>query len=121
MSSFVIWLGCHVAAGDVAPALVVASIHEHLCFLVNGHLDPWAVVFSGGQPFSYEGGCLRLWVAICIRKWSFPFMGGCWHPWAVGSVVARPWRGGPCSRCRRWHHCVAVMVVDGRKDGCHML
>ena len=60
MSSFIIWLGCHVAAGDVAPALAVTSIHEQLCFLVNSHLDPWAVAFSCGRLFSYKGGRLCL-------------------------------------------------------------
>ena len=118
MLLFVIWLGCHVAASDVAPALVVASVCERSCFLVNGHLDPWAVIFSGGRPFSYEGGCLRLWVAVCIRKRSFSFMGSRWRLWVVGFVVARPWHGGPCGHCHRWCRCV---VVDGRKDGCHTL
>ena len=104
----------HVATGDVAPALVVASVHEQSCFLINGHLDLWAVVFSGGQPFSYEGGHLRSWAAICICKRLFPFMGGHWHLWAVGFVVARPWHGGLCGHCRLWRRCVVVMVVDGR-------
>ena len=63
MSSFVVWLGCHVAAGDVAPRL-------------------------------------RSWAAVCIRRRSFRFMGSRWHPWAVGFVIARPWRGG----------CVVVVV-----------
>ena len=73
MSLFVIWLGCHVAAGDVAPALVVASIRESLCFLVNSHLDLWAVV----------GGRFHMRAAVCICGRLFAFVGDRSHSWAA--------------------------------------
>ena len=31
---------------------------------------------SCGQPFSYGGGCLHLWVVLSINGWPVAFVGG---------------------------------------------
>ena len=56
-----------------------------------------------------------------IRERLFGFIGSRWHSWGLGFV-------GPCCECWalcggcHWQRrCVVVVVVDGRKEVCHML
>ena len=60
-------------------------------------------------------------VVVWVRGQSFGFMGGHWHSWAVRFIVPHSGCWALCGGCRWRHHCLVVVVVDGRKEGCHTL
>ena len=67
---------CHLVR---LPAMLVVSVHEWSYFVINSCLHLWAVVFSHGQLFSYRGGHLCSWVAVCVHRQLFGFVGNCFY------------------------------------------
>ena len=56
-----------------------------------------------------------------IHGQTFAVMGSHWCSWVVGFVVDRLRCGSLFGGCLQRCRCVVVVVVDQRKDRCHML
>ena len=116
--------GCHIAAGDVAPGFHMGRWRSFPSVSDRFHL--WAVIFFCKWLFASVGSCFQSWAVVFILGWLFVFVGGCLCSWAAigvhGQWVLLQFVVG------MGHHVmvvisgviVSLVVVDGKKEGCHV-
>ena len=97
---------------------------------VGDHFHPQGVVFICGLSFSFvfvgglcqaAGSHFHPWVVVWVLGQLFGVMGSHWYLWVVGFIVAHCWHWVPCGGCCPRRCVVAVVVVDGRKEECHIV